>query len=244
MKKLSLQFCFLLAIGLITFSSCLKDNDGPPDGSLEGGLMYFVNAYPDAPNGLIYTLDGRMVGNPYTGEPMVLDYRTYSHPQLLYPGSRELVITSYNDQEVIIDTSLTIKVDTGYTSFVYGTAEEPKFAMTQDRVIEGLGENESAIRFLNFANGVESVNLLIEEEDEALFTDRPVETGASAVENQGFQTQSSGTYTFKITDSEGNEVVVRDDASPLKSKYYYTIMLTGKKDDTDTPLYIGVIEHR
>ena len=245
MKKLSLQFGLLLAISLISFSSCLKDNDGPPNDSIAGGIMYFVNAYPDAPHGLVYTLGGRMVGNPYTGEPMVLDYRTYSHPQLLYPGNRELVITGYNlDQEVIIDTTLAIKVDTVYTSFVYGTTEERKFAMTQDRTIENLGENESGIRFLNLAEGVESVNLLIEGEEEPLFTDRPIETGASVVENQDFQAHNSGTYTFKVTDSEGNELVVRDDASQLESRYYYTIMLTGKKDDADTPLYIGVIKHR
>lgn len=246
MKKLSLQFWFLLLIGAITFSSCLKDNDdGPWDDSLHGGIMYFVNAYPDASNGLLYSLDGRTVGNPQTGEPMILDYRTYSHPQLLYPGSRALTISSHNtDQEVIIDTTLNIKVDTGYTSFVYGSTEQPKFVMTQDLGIEDLGQNESGIRFLNLAEGVEGVNLFIENEEEPLYTDRPTETGTTAMENQVFQAQSSGTHTFKLTDTEGNELVIRDEASQLRSRYYYTIMLIGKKDDADTPLYIGVIEHR
>src|SRR5690606_32495484 len=85
---------------------------------------------------LVYRLDGNVIGNPQTGVPMVLEYQIVSGAQLLYPGNRKLTITSYDDnQKVLIDTTLTIKVDSGYTSFVYGTDEEPTFAMTQDKVI-------------------------------------------------------------------------------------------------------------
>ncbi|HLT88569.1 MAG TPA: DUF4397 domain-containing protein [Sphingobacterium sp.] len=244
MKKLSLQFCFLLLITIFTFSSCLKDNDDGPWNDQVAGVMYFVNAYPDATSGLVYRLDGNVIGNPQTGVPMVLEYQIVSGAQLLYPGNRKLTITSYDDnQKVLIDTTLTIKVDSGYTSFVYGTDEEPTFAMTQDKVIENLSQNESGIRFLNLAHGVSGTNLLIEGEDEPLYSNRPIETGASVVQHQTFQAQTSGTYTFKITDANGNELAIRE-GRELRRGYYYTIILTGKAGDEDTPLYIGVVEHR
>ncbi|NGM65364.1 DUF4397 domain-containing protein [Sphingobacterium sp. SGR-19] len=245
MKKLSLQFCFLLLISVFTFSSCLKDNDdGPWNNPPAAGVMYFVNSFPDAPSGLLYRLDGNVIGNPQTGMPMVLEYQIFSGAQLLHPGNRKLTITSYNDdQSVIVDTTLTIKVDSGYTSFVYGTEEQPIFAMTQDKVIENLGQNESGIRFLNLAHGVSSINLHIEGEDAPLYSNRPIETGASVVQHQAFQAKTSGTYTFKITDASGNELVTREDRE-LKRGYYYTIILTGKANDDDSPLYIGVVEHR
>lgn len=250
MKKLSLQFCFLLLISVFTFSSCLKDNDDDPWNNMPAaGLMYFVNSYPDAASGLLYRLDGTIIGNPINGSPMVLEYQTFSGAQLLNPGNRKLTITSYNsDQTVLIDTTLTIKVDSGYTSFVYGTDEEPAFAMTQDKVIENLGQNESGIRFLNLANSVSGVNLFIEGEDEPLYSNRFIETGASVVANQAFQTQKSGVYTFIVTDAEGNELAKREykkqDGKGFLNNTYYTIMLIGKKDNEDTPLYIGVVEHR
>jgi len=252
MKKLSLQFCFLLLISAFTFSSCLKDNDDGPWNNPPAGVMYFVNAYPDATSGLLYSLDGNVISNPLNGKLMVLPYQEFSGAQLLHPGNRKLTITNHNvDQSVLIDTTLTIKVDSGYTSFVYGTNAQPKFAMTQDKVVENLTENESGIRFLNLAHGVDAVNLLIEGEDEPLYSNRPIETGASVVAHQAFQAQTSGTYTLKVTDASSNVLATREGRELKRSELingqryhsYYTIILTGKANDEDTPLYIGVVEH-
>jgi len=250
MKKLSVQFCFLLITSLFTFSSCLKDNDDGPwnnPNDVPGGIMFFVNNYPDA-KGLIYRLDGNIISDGY-GNPWVLGYQKFSFPQKLHARDRKIEVLTSENQEVIIDTTLTIKLDSGYTSFVYGTEEQPRFAMTQDKVIEDLKENEVGIRFLNLASGVGEVNLSIEGVEEPLYTDRPIETGASVAEHQAFRAHSSGTYTFKVTDAEGEELVRREykkqDGSGLRGRYYYTIMLTGKadSDDTETSLYIGVVEH-
>src|SRR5690606_17744048 len=151
MKKLSLQFCFLLLLSIFTFSSCLKDNDdGPWNNMPSAGLMYFVNGFTEAESGLLYRLDENIVGNPLSSDPMVLEYKTSAGALRLNHASRKLPITNYApDQDILIDTAVTIKVYNGYTSFVYGTNDEPKFAMTQDSAIEHIGSNESGIRFLN-----------------------------------------------------------------------------------------------
>lgn len=251
MKKLPLQFCLLLFISVFTFSGCLKDDaDDPWNNMPAAGVMYFVNSYPNAEEGLLYRVDDNVVmANPLAGEPLVLAYQQFSPAQLLHPGNRKLVITSYNnDQNILVDTTLTIKIDTGYTSFVYGTDDKPTFAMTEDEVIEGLTEDQSGIRFLNLANGAGNVNLYIEGTEEPLYKNRPTETGTSVVKHQAFQAQKSGVYTLKVTDANGKELATREYKGQhnkgLLNGYYYTIMLTGKANDKKTPLYIGVVEHR
>ena len=248
MKKLTLQHGLFVFIGLISLSSCLKDNDYAPgyDTPANAGVMYFVNNYADAPQGLLYYVDEQRIGNPYTGAPMVLDYRTFSGAQLLWAGKRKLNITN-TDNEILLDTTLNIQAEQGYSSFIYGDKTHPLFALTQDKVIDSLRQDQSGIRFLNFAKGVETVNLRIAGEDHDLYSERSVETANSITKHQIFQAQDNGLYTFIISDATGNELARRE----YKNEYgnglsggYYTIMLVGEADNSDNPLYIGVVEHR
>ena len=248
MKKLSLQVYAVLLIGLVSFSSCLKDDDnGDYNNMPSAGLMFFVNSYPDS-EALLYRLDGNIVANPLSGAPMKLDYQMFSGAQWLYPGKRYLTVTGYNaNEQVLIDTAINIKTGQGYSSFIYGDKEEPLFAMTEDNPIDKKA-GESGIRFLNLANGIGPVNLYIEGQEEPLYTERPIETGASTVEHEDFQPQKDGVYTFIVTDAEGNELARReykneDNGNGLLSSYY-TIMLVGNANDEINPLYIGVVDHR
>src|SRR5690606_176153 len=213
MKKLSLQSCFLLLLSIFTFSSCLKDNDdGPWNNMPSAGLMYFVNGFADGESGLLYRLDGNIVGNPLSSDPMVLKYKTFSGALLLNPGSRKLTITNYaTDQDMLIDTTLTIKVDNGYTSFIYGTNEAPKFAMTQDSAIENIGCNATRIRLLTLAKDYEGVNFYIEGEDEPLNSNRPLETGSTAVAHQTYKQQHNDKYTYTFKHAAVHELITRQD---------------------------------
>lgn len=246
MKKSTLQLYLILFTALFAFNSCLKDNDKNPNYgyTASAGLMYFVNSYPDATSGLLYRLDGEIIGNPLDGSPMILQYQVFSGARWLHPGKRKLTITSADDrQNILVDTTLTIKADSGYTSFVYGSEENVVFAMAQDKTIEDLKQNESGIRFLNLAEDIGQVNLFIEGNDEPLYTNRPVETGILLKQHEAFQAQNSGTYTLKVTDQEGRSLAIRE-AKELRRGFYYTIMLTGKANNEKTPLYLGIVEHR
>src|SRR5690606_24970555 len=127
MKKLALQSCFLLLITDLTFSGCSKDTDkGPLNNMPAAGLMYLVNSGAGAESVLLYRVDRNFNGPPPDGGPIALKYtaKNYSGAHIADPRSRKFTITIYNnDQTVLIDTALTINVDSGYTSFVYGTNE-------------------------------------------------------------------------------------------------------------------------
>ncbi|QBQ40827.1 hypothetical protein [Sphingobacterium psychroaquaticum] len=230
MKKFSIRLLVCVVAGVFAFTSCLKDdNDYVP---MPEGYMVFVNAFPEA-SGVIYNLDGRNI-NGYVPTP----FQSYVGSRL-FVGKRNLRIGSADENKVLIDSNITVKDTTAYTSFVYGTKELPKFAMTTDKGIENLGD-KFGVRYFNFANGTGETNLFLGDATEPLFAKRPIETGATVVANEAFQATASGTIKLTVKDNAGTTLATRGDFVFQKGRYY-TIILTGKKDDTKTPLYIGVV---
>ncbi|WP_437921611.1 DUF4397 domain-containing protein [Sphingobacterium sp. LRF_L2] len=227
MKKLSISFLLCLVTGIFTFTSCLKDDDST---ILPMGYMTFINSYPDA-SSIYYSTDRGTIPLPY---------KSFS-PATMLIGNRNIAVYAYGTNKAILDTTVTIKDSMAYSSFIFGTEAAPRFAMTQDKSIENLGMN-SGFRFLNLANDSEEINLIIGSETTATFTNRATETGATAVAHQEFVAKSSGNMTLKITDADGTTLATRESYS-FRQGYYYTIMLSGKKDDTENPLYIGIVAH-
>ncbi len=228
MKKLSIQSFICLILGIMTLSSCLKDNDDyvrPPQ-----GFMTFINGYSEMGSVYFRTSIGTLP----------LAYKSFSVASMLV-GERNLSVFSNNGNQSLVDTNLVIKDSTAYSSIIYGNGDNAKFAFIEDKSVSNLGE-QSACRFLNLANGIGSVNVFLGSESTASFPNRPVETGTSAVSNQTFVAKTSGNIPLKITDAEGNTIASRTDYT-FKKGYYYTIILIGTKDDTATPLYLGVVAH-
>ncbi len=233
MKKLSIQLLSCLFLGIITLSSCLKGDDDyvrPP-----AGYMTFINAFPESA-GLHFQLDSRMLNNGYRPLP----FREYT-VAALYAGNRNIRVFPAEENRTLIDSTITVRDSVAYSSFVYGTKTAPKFAMTQDRSLENLG-NRVAFRFLNLANGVSNVNVFIGNESTASFANRPVETGATAVSNQTFMAKETSNASITVTNASGTTIASRESYS-FKQGFYYTLILIGTKDNSTTPLYVGVIAH-
>ncbi|SFS82327.1 DUF4397 domain-containing protein [Sphingobacterium wenxiniae] len=235
MKNSFIKLC-LLFVGIISFSSCLKDNDGyGNDYPSNIALMTFVNAFPEA-TGLNFDLNGNQ-------PPFGLEYKKVLMPYNgVYPGKRQLEIFSINQNKTFIDTLINVEAGKGYTAFVFGTQKSPKFAMTQDTVIKDFDAEKSAFRFLNFGNNTSAISIFIEGEEDPIFSNRSMDSGTSAVQNQRFTAHTSGTYTLVAKDSEGTILVKRENFNFEKGRYY-TIMLSGTKDHAQTPLYLGVVQH-
>ncbi|GHE23130.1 DUF4397 domain-containing protein [Sphingobacterium griseoflavum] len=228
MKKLSIPSFICLVLGILTLSSCLKDNDDyvrPPQ-----GYMTFINGFSDPGHVYFRTSVGTLP----------IPYKGFSVASMLV-GDRNLSIFSNNGNASLIDTNLVIKDSTAYSSVIYGNRESPKFAFVEDKSISNLGE-QSGCRFLNLANGVGTVNLFLGSETTASFANRPIETGATAVSNQTFVAKASGNMPLKITDADGNTIATRTDYT-FRKGYYYTVILIGTKDNTATPLYLGIVAH-
>jgi len=233
MKKFSLKLWLPLLVGAFGSAACLKDGDpAPPE---PAGVVTFVNAFSDAA-AVSYRIDGQSLRR--NGAP--LDFREFT-VGWLRAGNRKLEISAQNQSSGLLDTTIVVRDSAAYSTFIYGTANAPRFAMVQDESIENLGE-KTGFRFLNLANGVDEVSIFLGDEAAASFADRPVETGASAVTNRTFAAKESGTFTVFAKDSDGNELAKRQNFDFRKGRYY-TIILIGTKDHSERPLYVGVIAH-
>lgn len=231
MKKNRLFNFILLALATCLLSSCLKDKDYQ---RIPAGLLTMVNGYTDA-NAVVYYADGGSLQNPY----YPLNFKSYSQVGL-FTGARKIAIsTEYN--KVMIDTTVTIKDSTFYTSFVYGNKSKPAQVMTTDRINKDVKNTESGLRFFNFAEGTDQVTLQIGDQNSPIeWTNRAQETQNSATAHQGFIAQKSGTFSAIVKDKSGKTVASRQDLK-LDQNYYYSLILIGKLNDDKNPPYLGLV---
>ncbi len=232
MKKLPLQFLACLILSVLTLSSCLKDDDDYTP--IPTGYMTFINGFSESSQ-ILYDLNG-------PNSPFSVQYQAYLRPPYgVQVGKRNLQIYTYDQHTTLVDTIITVKDSAAYSTFAYGTIDDPQFALIEDKSLEKLTD-QSGYRFLNLANETGPVNLFIGDESTPIFADRAMETGTSAVEHQTFIAKQSGSFSLKVTDTSGKEVATRDNYD-FKKGQYYTFILIGTKGDTKTPPYIGVVAY-
>jgi len=227
MKKYTFYALICLTFSSILFSGCLKDDDIEPT-PLAGFTM--INGYSDD-LGVVYYADRQAI--------LPLEYKSFSGVSLI-TGNRNIIVKEYNSAKVLSDTSFAAQDSTFYSSFIFGTTDKPMHIITEDKAIQSL-EN-AGIRFFNLSSGVTSrVSLQIGDETiQPSFKDRAVETKTSALANQGFISQSDGTFTLTIKDEAGATIATKESVK-LDAKRYYSIILIGQKDNAETPLYIGIV---
>jgi len=223
-----------ISIVLATFllSSCLKDND---DQKIPMALFTMVNGYSDA-NAVVYYADGGALQNP--NYPM--EFKSYRPIVGLFTGARKIAVSSeYNS--ILTDTTITVKDSTIYTSFLFGTKSKPVQIITTDRINKEIKNTESGLRFFNLAEGTDQVTLQIgSETSPSEWTNRAKETQNSANAHQGFIAQKSGTFTVTARDRAGKTIATRSEIK-LAEGYYYSLILIGKANDQNKPLYIGLV---
>jgi len=219
-------------MGSLLLSSCLKDDDDyvePP-----AGLLTMVNGYIDANSIMYYTHLGTI--------PPIL-FKSYASTRL-YTGERQIAVSGSASPARLADTTITVKEDSVYTSFLYGNKDKAKHIIIQNKKLSAATEKTVGIRFMNLADVSGKVSLQLGDAAiSAPFKDRSVETQATATANQTFIAQPEGTLTLKVKDQAGTVLATREGLK-FESGKHYTIILIGKKDNANTPLYVGqVIEY-
>ena len=231
MKNYRLFNFIAIALAALFLTSCLKDNDDQP---IPGALFTMVNGYSDA-NAVIYYADGGSLQNP----SYPLGFKSYTQIGL-FTGARKIAVSAeYN--KILTDTTITVKDSTIYTSFLFGSKSKPVQVVTTDRINKDIKNTESGLRFFNFAEGTDLVSLKIGDlTSPTEWTNRAKETQNSASAHQGFIAQKSGTFTVTARDKAGKTIATRSDIK-LVEGYYYSLILIGKANDENKPLYIGLV---
>ncbi|ERJ57537.1 DUF4397 domain-containing protein [Sphingobacterium paucimobilis] len=234
MKTQTIKLFFIALLSVSVLSGCLKDNDNIND--LPRAFLLMVNAYTPSPS-VIHVVDNNNLQSWH--DP--LKYSTYRPaPGYLYVGNRKIKTIS-PENKVLIDTVYTFKDKSTYTSFVFGTAEQPKQIITDDKAIENLGD-KAALRFFHLANNTPKVNVYLDSKETPIYSNREIEselTGENA-KHANFTAQKSGKINIIITDENNNTLIEK--SKDLVAGRYYSIILTGDKNSTEKPLYIGLIE--
>lgn len=236
MKKLNLVVALVASVALL--GSCLKGSDPQPQHI--GGIT-FVNAFIEVPEVHCY-LDRSTVPslNP-------LPYRSYGPIEPIYfPGEgRRLEIYSPYENNRLVDTAVAIQDSVYYSSIVYGTHDDPRHFVTEDRIPEAVEDPAAiaAVRFYNLANTDRRMTLRIGDmEPVSAFSNRPTETPQTGKDNEDFIPVTTGTYTVSVVDEDGETVATREDTIDLSAGSYLSIFLTGDERDPTT-FYVGRVRH-
>lgn len=233
MKTKTIKLFFIALLSVWVLSGCLKDNDDI--NNIPRATLTMINAYTASPS-IIHMADNNNLQTPHNP----LKYNTYGvPPAYLYTGNRNLKTISA-ENKTLIDTVYTFKDSSYYSSFVFGTLEKPKQIIAEDKSVENLG-TKSAIRFFHLANNTAKVNVYLNSKDTPIYSGREIEnvlTGQSLT-HADFVAQNSGKNNIIVTDENNNTLIER--STDFVAGGYYSIILTGDKNSTETPLYIGVV---
>jgi len=224
---------FMGALVLATLGSCMKDNDYE---EVPVAVVTMVNGFVSS-NGVRYAADNNYI-QPQGYNPLF--YQEYGYFRL-FPGSRRIRV--YNDtNEVLTDDSYTFKENTYYTSFIYGWQDDIQHLLTEDKLLDNLGD-KSAFRFLHLSPSEGLVNVYLNNTETPLYTDRAYEGNdeeAAEEENENitFVPQNSGKHTLIVTNADGETLKERE--YTFEAGRHYTLILIGD-GSMARPLYLGIV---
>jgi hypothetical protein len=241
MKNLSIfrkMMGALAVVGLLSFTSCLKDGDPVVD-TVAAAMA--VNVVPGS-EGLVLALDNNQLNNLGAGE--VFAYSHILRYRRVYPGPRLLRVFHPdrvpNNQEILRKD---VRFDNGeyYTLFVVGTDDED---MDVIRVADSLRTPNAGQAFLRFANMSPDAPAL---ELGVVGRESLVATGTPFKSIADYATLSAGEKVKFFIREVGATEAFYEFEMDVKEKYVYTICAKGFFEEEtaseDTEFGHGVISH-
>lgn len=216
---------------LISLNSCMKDEDYE---EVPIAVVTMVNGFVSS-NGVLYASDNNTI--QYSYAPLL--YKQYDYFRI-FPGSRRIRIFT-DDNNQLVDETYTFKESTYYTSFVYGWQDAPQHLLSEDELLENLGD-KSAFRFLHLSPSEDEVNVYLNNKETLLYTERVYEgeNEDEDSENTTFVAQNSGKHTIIITDSNDETLIERE--YTFEADTHYSIILIGESNSMARPLYLGIVK--
>jgi hypothetical protein len=196
-------------VGILLFAtSCLDDRNE----NIEPIKVAYVSLYhasPDAPDLDIIVDNRRINNNPF-------DYADYTGYLPFYTGSRTLRFGPYGADNIVVDTTLELADRKAYSIFVVDNYQRAEVLVTQD---EGEpAEGEAMVRFLNLSPDAPAIDLYNEESDTAMFVGQAFKAASA------FKSVAVGTFDFRVSTSDGQELLGIPDAQLIPGRYYTVIV--------------------
>jgi len=219
---------FALA-GLVTFSSCSKDDD---DTAIEpDATVKIVNVFPDAGSVNVYNGDSKINSS-------AIEYNSATAYLNVAKGE-----FTYNFKNTVTNNtvlSLPVKFDGGnYSLFTTGKTGDNSTTgiLTKDN-LDNPSSGKAKIRFVHASTNAGAVNFFVS--DSLLFSNNAYKSVSE------FKEMAAGTYTLKLSDATSGTAVVSKNDVVLTAGKIYTVAAIGLAENnvlTEQPLSISVMEN-
>jgi hypothetical protein len=217
-----------VAFGILTFASCLKDNNGTTNPT-QGALMV-ANLSPDA-TGVNVTLNSQGYINN-------LVYGVYTPYYLQNAGTYNAGVTA---SSTTIADSITIEPNKYYSYFIIDTLASLKYAFVEDKLVAPSSDSVY-VRFLNFSPNSGSVNFRDSATHNYFSKARTFNDQSTTSSYATFTKMPAKMLTFQIVGSDSSVLASKKDT--LSGGHIYTIVAKGKLNGTSTQaLGIGKIQN-
>ena len=224
-------------IGGLTFSACNDDDDYV---YIPTAYVNYVNAYAGTDR-LDFVLDNNLVGKRF------IEYGTYLSYEFgrTIPGTRKFRAIATGTNNVLVDSTINVVDSATYTSIVYGYQDTVSSILVEDKDAANVDASKPYIRFFNLSENTPAVkvNLIQNGTPTTVFNNRPVDNQSSAETNAVFTATDQGSYTIQVTDMNGTQLALRNEAVTLNAGRYYTILTRGINGNSQKPMIVGVFEH-
>lgn len=178
-----------LALTVIIFSACSKNDDNQFDPPAAGKLMVF-NLAPDKPS-VAFTLSGNPLGNAPLG------YTSFSGTYFnIFPGNRELRSVDFNNGATIATSTETYNDSSYYSAFLLGVNGQYRHVVTEDDYSDVVPVTGKAwVRYINaIADTSATANITVAGTTEA----------AAYGTISAFRQVDAGAVTFAIASEQAN----------------------------------------
>ena len=210
MLKNRMKWMPLAAIFLVPFTGCQdEESEVTP---VPTAFVSIYNAAPDAPE-----LDILVDNQPIFRQP--LNYTDYTRYLNFYTGDRDLKISSFNANNVLVDTTVTFRPDQVYSVFIADDVNDLTTVVVEDDA-ETPEAGKALVRMIHLSPDAQAVDL-VEEGGSSLFTNQAFKQASD------FQLVDADTYDLQLTVAGSSDAVASIPNADFRSGGIYTIIVRG-----------------
>jgi hypothetical protein len=215
---------FVLFLGAVSFSSCLKD-DGDNTQTPVAGLMAF-NLAPDA-SAIGFTLSG----NNLTSTPLA--YTNYTGGYIgIYTGARSITAFDASSGNALANSDYTFDQDKYYSLFLVGdTAYQNVVVKDNIDTLPGTA-GIAYVRYINAITGAVTPTIKISQNGNDVVTDNAAFGSVSE-----FAALAPGQITINVN---SGDTVQADRSISIEERKVYTALLIGKPGVSDTAQIVKI----
>ena len=209
--KNKMKWLPLAAICLVPLASCNED-DAEAIELVPTAYVSIYNASPDAPE-LDVSVDNRQIFS----QP--LSYTDYTRYLNFYTGDRELMISPFNANNALVDTTINFQPNRAYSVFIADDVADLSAVVVEDNV-DAPAAGKALVRMIQLSPDAAAVDL-VEEDGSSLFTNQVFKQASE------FKAMDADRYHLKLNAVGSNDQVLSIPDTDFSARGVYTIIVRG-----------------